>query len=298
MEKNPASLHTYLEAADIVLLSRGVEYRYTPYLSKCIFTDDPKETIVEKLKQSNILFLYSEGYDEWTDMLVEINQETELPIKLMILGGTDWILRPEHMEIYEAFFPHTEFWIVNFIGKTEKSKVVPLLFNWDGDKEFVRAEKKNIFGIPYSSLNSIARKEFFDELETLSFLHPYLMKPMRYNLYYRGLSSLYFCMCPRGNGPDTYRFWEALVCGAIPVVIKHPFFTSLLEEYPSLPVVVIEKLSDLETVLPTLTIEYYSEKMKHSNVDILWEEYWLTKFKNYRTNQHLVVLERDEQASC
>lgn len=294
----PATLHTYLEAADIVLLSRGIEYRYEPYLHKSIFTDDPRETIIEKLKQANIIFLYSAGYDEWTDILIELQEITPLPVKLMILGGTDLIVIPEHMEIYEAFFPNTDFWIINFIGKTEKSQVIPLLFNWDGTKEFTKTEKKNLFGIPFSSINSIPRIEFYDDLKELPVLHPYLMKKMDNSDYYRALSSLYFCMCSMGNGPDTFRFWEALVCGAIPVVIKHPFFINLLQQYPDLPVVVIDTLSDLETILPNLTIEYYTEKMKHSNVELLWEEYWITKFKNYRTDQHSVVPERDEQASC
>lgn len=40
-----------------------------------------------------------------------------------------------------------------------------------------------------------------------------------YSLYLEELSSHYFCLCPRGNGIDTHRFWEALYLGVIPVII-------------------------------------------------------------------------------
>lgn len=286
MNKRPATLHTYLEAADTLLLSRGVEYRYEPYLHKTLFIDDTKEKIRETLQKTNILFFYSAGYDEWTDILIEMQQEESFEIKLIIFGGTDLILTPEYMEIYEAFFPKTEFWAINFIGKTEKTKVIPLLFNWDGVKEFQRLEKKNIIGIPFSHVNSIPRVQFFNELRKRPNLHPYLMKKMESADYYSSMSSLYFCVCCMGNGPDTFRFWEALVCGAVPIVLSHDFYSSLFYQYPEIPVIIIDSLADLELLIPKLTIQYYNECMEKANLDILWEDYWVAKLKNYQTVQH------------
>lgn len=284
--KKLATLHTYLEAADTLLLSRGVEYRYEPYLHKALFIDDTKEKIRNTLNKTNILFFYSAGYDDWTDILIQMHQEEPFPIKLMIFGGTDLILFPEYMEIYEAFFSNTEFWVINFIGTTEKTKLIPLLFNWDGVKEFQMQKKEKIVGIPFAHVNSTARLEFFNQLKELPNLHPYIMKKMASADYYSSMSSLYFCVCCMGNGPDTFRFWEALVCGAIPIVIRHEFFECLMYHYPEIPVIVIESLADLELLIPKLTVQEYNERMEKANLDILWEEYWIAKFRNYQTVQH------------
>lgn len=42
-----------------------------------------------------------------------------------------------------------------------------------------------------------------------------------------------FCLCPRGNGLDTHRFWEALYLDSIPVIIKSDW-TSAYSELPLL----------------------------------------------------------------
>ena len=38
--------------------------------------------------------------------------------------------------------------------------------------------------------------------------------------YIKAMSKYYFCLCIRGNGIDTHRFWEALYLGTIPVLIS------------------------------------------------------------------------------
>jgi hypothetical protein len=44
-----------------------------------------------------------------------------------------------------------------------------------------------------------------------------------YNEYLYELSTHYFCLCVRGNGIDTHRFWESLYLGVIPVIINNQF---------------------------------------------------------------------------
>ena len=58
-------------------------------------------------------------------------------------------------------------------------------------------------------------------------------KPYKDYLY--ELSSHYFCLCVRGNGIDTHRFWESLYLGVIPVIINNEYtncqnFVDLLNE--------------------------------------------------------------------
>jgi hypothetical protein len=48
-----------------------------------------------------------------------------------------------------------------------------------------------------------------------------LSKGKPYKDYLYELSSYYFCLCVRGNGIDTHRFWESLYLGVIPVIINN-----------------------------------------------------------------------------
>ncbi len=48
---------------------------------------------------------------------------------------------------------------------------------------------------------------------------------VRYEEYIRNLFTHRFCLCPRGNGIDTHRMWEALYCGCIPIV--KPYHTHI-----------------------------------------------------------------------
>lgn len=67
----------------------------------------------------------------------------------------------------------------------------------------------NTYGYRLNVLNKL--KEFNYELSS--------SKP--YKEYLNELSQHYFCLCVRGNGIDTHRFWEALYLGVIPVIINN-----------------------------------------------------------------------------
>ena len=56
--------------------------------------------------------------------------------------------------------------------------------------------------------------------------------------YLRSLFAHRFVLCPPGNGEDTHRMWEALYCGAIPVVRKSP----AMRDFSSLPILVVDDL--------------------------------------------------------
>jgi len=51
-----------------------------------------------------------------------------------------------------------------------------------------------------------------------------LSKNKQYKEYVNELSLYRFCLCIRGNGLDTHRFWESLYLGVIPVILDYPLF--------------------------------------------------------------------------
>eukprot|EP00668_Euglena_longa_P016706 GGOE01020996.1.p5 GENE.GGOE01020996.1~~GGOE01020996.1.p5 ORF type:complete len:104 (+),score=25.91 GGOE01020996.1:518-829(+) len=68
---------------------------------------------------------------------------------------------------------------------------------------------------------------------------------MSHDAYLKRMVHSRFVVCPRGIGPDTYRTWEALVLGRVPVVerLLHPFL------YAGLPVVQLDSWQQLNSSL-------------------------------------------------
>jgi hypothetical protein len=58
--------------------------------------------------------------------------------------------------------------------------------------------------------------------------------------YYNRLCRSKFVLCPEGTGIDTHRVYEALLCGATPVVLRN----SLSHLYERLPVCILVSWSD------------------------------------------------------
>ncbi len=62
--------------------------------------------------------------------------------------------------------------------------------------------------------------------------------------YLERLSMSYFCVSPAGNGLDCHRTWEALVVGAVPIVIS----SCLTEELSDLPWIVLDDWSQFSAL--------------------------------------------------
>lgn len=63
------------------------------------------------------------------------------------------------------------------------------------------------------------RKVLLDKIKELNSFNLSVSKP--YKEYLLELASHRFCLCIRGNGIDTHRFWESLYLGVIPVIINN-----------------------------------------------------------------------------
>lgn len=92
--------------------------------------------------------------------------------------------------------------------------------------------------------------------------------------YVNNLKTYTFCLCPRGNGIDTHRIWEAIYAGCIPVVKKH--ITHIFEY--ELPIIFVDEWSQA-------TEEYLQNKIKEINFEsfdspILSRKYWKNKICN------------------
>jgi len=81
-----------------------------------------------------------------------------------------------------------------------------------------------------------------------------------------------FALCPSGLGFDTYRLWETLLLGTIPIVESNIGFD---RTYSTLPVLVVRNFS---VVTPHLLYKAYPCFIKHAqdwNFNLLTMQYWL-----------------------
>jgi hypothetical protein len=94
-----------------------------------------------------------------------------------------------------------------------------------------------------------------------------------YPEYFADLTRSKFVVSPRGLGLDCYRTWEALVAGAIPIVLSSP----LDSLYSDLPVLIIQDWSEINEIF--LLEKYEEMKLREYNYKKLRGEYWLKKIK-------------------
>jgi hypothetical protein len=79
-----------------------------------------------------------------------------------------------------------------------------------------------------------------------------------------------YVACPRGNGTDTHRFWEALYRGSIPVVKESAWSRSIAEL--GLPLIQLSEWS-FEEFLGRIS-EFDNFTFNPKDLDILWMPHW------------------------
>ena len=117
-----------------------------------------------------------------------------------------------------------------------------------------------------------------DELMQLDAELPFISK-ISFNVsprqLYRLQTQFKYVACPRGNGIDTHRFWEVLYRGAVPVVKKSNWSSSL--KILNLPMLEVDSWSgeDLQNAMQNSNISNFKPK----DLSSLWAEHWKALFQ-------------------
>jgi len=88
-----------------------------------------------------------------------------------------------------------------------------------------------------------------------------------------------FIICPRGNGIDTHRMWEALYCGVIPVVMRHRTHSNL---EGNLPILFVDDYREINEKI--LNNFYTNSKEKSWNYDMLNVSWWINEMRKQHAN--------------
>jgi len=94
--------------------------------------------------------------------------------------------------------------------------------------------------------------------------------------FVKAMASHRFVLCPRGNGIDTHRMWEALYVGSIPIVERHP----ALEAFSDLPILFVDRLDDITRNF--LDESYGKMTSRYWNWEKLFLSWWRQRFEEER----------------
>ena len=99
----------------------------------------------------------------------------------------------------------------------------------------------------------------------------YAINGADFGFYVDNLTRYRFCLCPRGNGVDTHRLWEAILLGCIPIAKKHGCYN--YEE--KLPIVFINSWYEVTEKFLESQFEKFDKTLL--NTPLLFKEYWRNK---------------------
>jgi len=246
-----------------------------PLLTHIAMTlEDSPKIVAKKLYESSVIYIHPDGFDEWVDVLVLLEQKQKLPIKLIIITGSDFFVDDDILEILFAFLPDTKFWISNYIGTSPRVKILPLGVSTSYEKPIIKLCN---FGISHFSETSQSRSSLLDYMEIYPEIKDYLLPKMLNEDYLKSLASLRFTLTPMGNGFDTGRFWESIMVKTIPIVENIEYYQNLKIRYPKLPFIMLDTWEEFMDLKDSLTEEKYNEITEDSDNSIITEGYWLNK---------------------
>ena len=196
----------------------------------------------------NIFQKYNLNYDKWFAINVNYNHEKLIPLPLGITNNTN------ESEIH-PIFGNTQ--IMLDVLKNDNEKKYLLYMNFNLNTYFERSVIYFKFkdydwcfdGILNNTLEG--RKNFLEDI-----------------------SKARFILCPRGNGIDTHRLWEALYMKSIPIVKYHITHSNLTD----LPILFINDWSEINKEF--LENKYEEMINKEWNMDKLKISYWLNLIHN------------------
>jgi hypothetical protein len=131
------------------------------------------------------------------------------------------------------------------------------------------------------------RKVIFNEIRTKKFIRfenmgTFLNYTISRDVFFQRLNNSKFVICPRGNGLDTFRFYDSIYSGAIPIVVKCQFH----HYFQDVPILFLENEGEYKNLTEDYLNEMY-EKLKYKKSDYYQSmdfNYWIDMAKYHLEN--------------
>lgn len=102
--------------------------------------------------------------------------------------------------------------------------------------------KTHLLYVNFSSSTHEGRKKIIDAIAQLPRVT--LGESVNFKSYLLQMAKHQFCLCPRGNGIDTHRFWEAQYLNTIPVLLRSDWTPA----YSNLPILLVDSWESLAQI--------------------------------------------------
>lgn len=113
----------------------------------------------------------------------------------------------------------------------------------------------------FSTNTHPVREHLLEALKNKPFLKlEHMGKFLNYSLsreqFFSHLGNSKFCICPRGNAYDTFRMWDSMYLGTIPIVVREAEFHNSLED---LPILFLDSYDDFNELNADFLEQKYGE---------------------------------------
>jgi hypothetical protein len=219
-----------LQALAGVVITTAVDHAYNPRLGEHVpperefYLDRPDWELAAVLRPRSV-FVYTHLLDEFAEKAWgRLRARAEEPLTL-ISHNSDGAVTEEHRHFLEA--DELGRWFAAN-AEIEHPKLQPLplglansqwphgaLDTLDAARRQTQQRKRDLLYVNFSASTHAARAGVRATLEQHGFR---AAESTSFASYLEECGAHRFTACPRGNGPDTHRTWEALYLGSIPVV--------------------------------------------------------------------------------
>lgn len=145
------------------------------------------------------------------------------------------------------------------------------------------AEKRQTLYCNFSLNTHSIRKKTYDLVKEKKFINfQHMGSFLNYSIsreeYFKQLSTSKFCVCPRGNAIDTFRMWDALYVGTIPIVVYEAIFHDYLQD---LPILFIQNYDQFGMLTYDFLEKKYTKMLSCKyNYKKLKSSYWKNKLES------------------
>lgn len=144
-----------------------------------------------------------------------------------------------------------------------------------GSKMLPEFRYRNKNGLLYANFQNNTRERFHLKRQLKQHCPYYITFREEANLpieqYLDELASHRFCLCPFGNGYDTYRLWECIYVGTIPILKDSIFSRNILDA--GIPCLLVDNLFRVLEEIPDVYVEDFDCSAAKLS-------YWMEKLRN------------------